>query len=111
MEAGVEWIWEENLHLIEPLLDQDYILDMDPTVKPLYGHQEGAVFGYNPQKPGRPSHCYHAFCIAKLRVVLGVVVHARGVMARGLSRHHAVPRAVVRAAAALRKIEIPVLPV
>lgn len=76
MEAGVEWIWEENLHLIEPLLDQDYILDMDPTVKPLYGHQEGAVFGYNPQKPGRPSHCYHAFCIAKLRVVLGVVVHA-----------------------------------
>ena len=49
---------------------------MDPTVKPLYGHQEGAAFGYNPQKPGRPSHCYHAFCIARLRLVLGVVVHA-----------------------------------
>ena len=62
--------------LVEPLLDQDYILDMDPTVKPLYGHQEGAAFGYNPQKPGRPSHCYHAFCIARLRLVLGVVVHA-----------------------------------
>jgi len=76
MEAGVEWIWNENLHLMEPLLDQDYILDMDPTVKPLYGHQEGAELGYNPQKPGRPSHCYHALCIAKLRLVLGVVVHA-----------------------------------
>jgi len=76
MAAGVEWIWNENLHLMEPLLDQDYILDMDPTVKPLYGHQEGAEFGYNPQKPGRPSHCYHAFCIARLRLVLGVVVHA-----------------------------------
>ena len=51
-------------------------VSLDPTVKPLYGHQEGAVFGYNPQKPGRSSHCYHAFCIAKLRLVLGVVVHA-----------------------------------
>ena len=39
MEAGVEWIWNANLHLVEALLDQDYILDMDPTVKPLYGHQ------------------------------------------------------------------------
>ena len=76
MEAGVEWIWNANLHLVEALLDQDYILDMDPPVKPLYSHQEGAAFGYNPQKPGRPSHCYHAFCIAKLRLVLGVVVHA-----------------------------------
>ena len=49
---------------------------MDPTVKPLYGHQEGAEFGYSPRKPGRPSHCHHAFCIAKLRLVLGVAVHA-----------------------------------
>ena len=74
-DAGLEWIWNANLDLVMPLLDQDYILDMDPTVKPLYGHQEGAEFGYNPQKPGRPSHCYHAFSIAKLRLVLGVVVH------------------------------------
>ena len=49
--------------------------DLDPTVKPLYGHQEGAEFGYNPQKPGRPSHCYHTLCIAKLRLTLAVVVH------------------------------------
>jgi hypothetical protein len=30
-----------------------------PWVKPLYGRQEGAVVGYNPHKPGRPSHTYH----------------------------------------------------
>ena len=35
-----------------------YVLDLDPTVKVLYGHQEGAEVGYNPQKPGRRSHCY-----------------------------------------------------
>ena len=75
-KEGLEWIWNENLHLVAPLLDQDYILDLDPTVKPIYGHQEGAEFGYNPQKPGRPSHCYHTLCIAKLRLVLGVVIHA-----------------------------------
>ena len=54
---------------------EDYVLDLDPTVKPVYGHQEGAEIEYNPQKPGRPSHCYHTLCIAKLRLVLAVVVH------------------------------------
>jgi hypothetical protein len=56
-------------------LAEDYVADLDPTVKPLYGHQEGAEFGYNPQKPGRPSHCYHTLCIAKLRLTLAVMVH------------------------------------
>jgi hypothetical protein len=35
-----------------------WILDIDTTVKPLFGHQEGAEVGYNPHKPGRPSHAY-----------------------------------------------------
>ena len=35
-------------------------LDVDTTVKPLYGHQEGAEVGYNPLKPGRPSHAVRA---------------------------------------------------
>jgi hypothetical protein len=43
---------------------------MDSTVKPLYGHQEGAVLGYNPKKPGRPSHVYHTYMLAGLRLVL-----------------------------------------
>ena len=33
--------------------------DVDTTIKPLYGEQEGAELGYNPHKPGRPSRCYH----------------------------------------------------
>lgn len=32
---------------------------MDSTVKTLYGREEGAKIGYNPRKPGRPSHAYH----------------------------------------------------
>ena len=44
-------------------------------MKPLYGHQEGAELGHNPQKPGRTSHCYHTLCIARLRLTLAVVVH------------------------------------
>src|SRR5208283_2710716 len=40
----------------EPLIAEPWILDVDTTIKPLYGHQEGAVLGYNPKKPGRPSH-------------------------------------------------------
>ncbi len=39
----------------------EWILDVDATVKPLYGHQEGAVLGYNPHKPGRPSHVNHTY--------------------------------------------------
>jgi Transposase DDE domain group 1 len=50
------------------------VLDIDSTIKPLYGHQEGAMVGYNPHKPGRPSHCYHTYLMANLRPVLGVDV-------------------------------------
>jgi hypothetical protein len=72
---ALPWVWRENLHLLQDVVAEDYVADLDPTVKPLYGHQEGAEFGYNPQKPGRPSHCYHTLCIAKLRLALAVVVH------------------------------------
>ena len=47
---------------------------MDSTVKPLYGHQEGAEIGYNPRKPGRPSHAYHTYFLSNLRLVLRVDV-------------------------------------
>jgi hypothetical protein len=43
-------------------------------VKPLYGHQEGAVVSYNPHKPGRPSHSYHCYMMGNLRLVLAVEV-------------------------------------
>ena len=47
---------------------------MDSTVKTLYGHQEGAEIGYNPAKPGRPSHAYHTYMLSSLRLVLRVDV-------------------------------------
>ena len=42
----------------------------------MYGHQEGAVVGYNPHKPGRPSHTYHTYMIGNLRLMLDVEVQA-----------------------------------
>ncbi len=38
-----------------------WILDVDTTVKLLYGHQAGAEIGYNPVRPGRPSHTLHTY--------------------------------------------------
>lgn len=72
---ALPWVWRENLRLLQDVVAEDYVLDLDPTVKPLYGCQEGAELGYSPQKPGRPSHCYHTLCIAELRMALAVVVH------------------------------------
>jgi hypothetical protein len=52
------------------LLDEKWILDVDTTVKVLYGHQEGAEVGYNPQKPGRPAHIIHTYMMAETRLIL-----------------------------------------
>lgn len=47
---------------------------MDTTIKPVFGHQQGAEVGYNPHKPGRPSHAYHTLMVRNLRLVLDVEV-------------------------------------
>jgi hypothetical protein len=73
-DEGVHWLQNHLQRCYEPLLTQPWILDSDVTVKPLYGHQEGATVGYNPHKPGRPSHTYHTYMIANLRLVLDVEV-------------------------------------
>ena len=57
-KKGLEWISGQVIESIAPVLGLPWILDVDVTVKPLYGHQQGAQIGYNPQKPGRPSHVY-----------------------------------------------------
>jgi hypothetical protein len=51
-------------------------MDIDTTVKLLYRHQEYAQVGYNPTKPGSPSHAYHSYFIANLRMVMDVDVQA-----------------------------------
>jgi len=71
-EAGAAWLRRHLDHCLEPLLAEPWILDVDTTVKPLYGHQEGAVVGYNPKKPGRPSHVYHTYSMAGTRLVFDV---------------------------------------
>ena len=73
---GCAWLDGHLTGSVAPLLDAPWILDIDTTVKPLYGKQEGAVISYNPNKPGRPSHTYHTYLMAGLRQVLGVEVHS-----------------------------------
>ena len=73
--AGIDWLQKHLRSSYEPLLATPWILDADVTVKCLYGNQEGAVIGYNPKKRGRPSHNYHTYLIANLRLVLDVEVH------------------------------------
>ena len=73
---GVAWLDQHLSDSVTPLLDAPWILDIDTTVKPLYGKQQGAVVSYNPKKPGRPSHSYHTYLMAGLRLVLGVEVKA-----------------------------------
>ena len=72
---SLRWLQGHILASISPVLSLPWILDIDTTVKCLYGHQEGAQIGYNPHKPGRPSHVYHSYFVANLRISLGVEVH------------------------------------
>jgi hypothetical protein len=74
--ASEEWMKEHLKASYEPLLEEPWILDVDSTVKLLYGHQEDAKVGYNPTKPGRPSHAYHSYFVANIRMVLEMEVQA-----------------------------------
>jgi hypothetical protein len=65
-----------------------WILDVDTTVKLLYGHQAGAEIGYNPVKPGRPSHTLHTYWISNMRLVLDVEVQS----GKSHAAKHSLPR-------------------
>ena len=69
-----DWLSRHEHEAVDAMLRFGYIIDIDNTVKPIFGHQEGAELGYNPQKPGRPSHNYHTFFIGSARITLGVDV-------------------------------------
>jgi hypothetical protein len=57
--ASEPWMRTALMASVRDALGLPWVLDIDATIKPLYGHQEGAELGYNPHKPGRPSHVLH----------------------------------------------------
>jgi len=71
-----QWMQAQLRHSIAQATQTGWILDCDTTVKVLYGHQDGAVVSYNPQKPGRPSHIIHTYWIGNLRLVLDAQLQA-----------------------------------
>ena len=98
--ASTAWMRPALMHSVREALDRPWVLDMDASIKPLYGRQEGAEIGYNPSKPMRPSHVLHTFWVGNLRLVLDVQVssgkqhasvHAKSALARLLDELGAGP--------------------
>lgn len=44
-EAITQWVDQQMDRTFAPLLKQEWVLDLDATIKTLYGHQEGARVG------------------------------------------------------------------
>lgn len=72
--ASEAWLKKHLLRSVSAALSTPWILDIDTTIKTLFGNQQGAQVGYNPHKPGRPSHALHTYWVGNLRLVLDVVV-------------------------------------
>ena len=68
------WLQPHLLSSVHAALNTPWILDIDTTIKTLFGKQSGADVSYNPHKPGRPSHALHTYFVSHLRMVLDVVV-------------------------------------
>jgi hypothetical protein len=81
--AGRQWLTGHLRQSWGEFLSTPWILDVDTTIKPIYGRQEGARLGYNPSKPGRPSHALHTYWISTLRLCLDVEVHPGNAHAAG----------------------------
>jgi len=76
MESATSKIWCKThlMRSVSAALNTPWVLDIDTTIKVLYGNQQGAEIGFNPHKPGRPSHALHTYWVGNLRLVLDVVV-------------------------------------
>lgn len=75
-ERADQWLRKHLRRTWEALLQEEWILDIDTSVKPIYGKGEGADVSYNPHKRGRPSHVYHSYFIANIRLCLDTELHA-----------------------------------
>jgi len=73
-QSSEAWLKSHLLRSVSAALNTPWILDIDTTIKTLFGKQQGAEVGYNPHKPGRPSHALHTYWVGNLRLVLDVVV-------------------------------------
>lgn len=73
-EQSRNWLRPQLLSSVAAALSMPWILDIDTTIKTLFGRQSGADVSYNLHKPGRPSHALHTYFISHLRMVLDVVV-------------------------------------
>lgn len=71
-----DWLTPQLLCSVQAALHTPWILDIDTTIKPLYGKQDGADISFNPHKPGRPGHALHTYWVGNLRLVLDVVLSA-----------------------------------
>ena len=76
LAQSTSWMERALSESTREALRTPWVLDVDSTVKPLYGHQVGAEISYNPRKPGRPSHVLHTYWIGNLRLVLEVEVQS-----------------------------------
>ena len=50
--GGAVWLRRHLQYCVEPLLAEPWILDVDTTIKPLYGHQEGRSSATTPRSRG-----------------------------------------------------------
>jgi hypothetical protein len=73
-EQSQAWLAPQLMGCVQAALSTPWILDVDTTIKPLYGKQIGAEVSYNPHKPERPSYALHTYWVGNLRLVLDVVV-------------------------------------
>jgi hypothetical protein len=64
-EQSQSWLRPRLLLSVQAALDTPWILDINTTVKTLFGQQSGAEVSYNPHKPGRPSPTSASHCVLK----------------------------------------------
>lgn len=84
------WMDQALAESTREALDTDWVLDVDTTVKLLYGHQDGAEISYNPTKPGRPTHVIHTYWVANIRLVLDAEVQN----GKAHAARHSLPRLI-----------------
>jgi Transposase DDE domain group 1 len=90
LARSTAWMDQALVESTRDALGTGWILDVDTTIKLLYGHQDGAQVSYNPIKPGRPSHVIHTYWIGNMRLVLDAEVRN----GKAHAARHSLPRLV-----------------